>query len=631
MTDRIPADAITTLTDHNGSVEVINDTDISTGTVYDALRGPHPEVAELVKWSITTHGDNGRGRLGSIFQRDRYVTPERLFDQFRVAYDAAQSDDVVSGVLDSTESLAFNRMSFAADDEDEEDVWNQIAFDCDFESRLREMWRELFICSQFYAVTWWGTKSYKVRGKSTQGVKRKKAFTNLVVPLGLTVLDPTKVVPIGNLMFNQEQLAYIADRTEVDMLDAAVMNDPEADPVSRQIIVGKYAPPDMERRNLAKMGINADWLYIMNPRNVWRHTLTRSQYERFANVRMKSVFQFLDLKQQLQQMDRAHLIGGTNFIVLIRKGTDHLPAKPEEVMQLRGQVSSLARVPIIVGDHRLSVEIVTPKLDVTLNPDKYGTIDSRITSRLYQMLIVHGGSGQPRSDDSVKLAKLIARGLESRRYMLRRALERQIVGPAVLANEQLGSYPTLRFHPTRIELDFDPATQTFIQDARDRGDLSRDSYLNELDFDQEDEAIKRQREARDFDAIFTPTNTPWGPAGSMPEPAVGPDGKPLEPNTKMPTPAVPPGGAPGIQPHGHDPSGNPVPLPPGTPKPIVPPKPGAATTKSAPAKKAAPATAAPKMDPKTAGRKLGGNRNGGGAAPGTGQGKAPARGVPKKT
>lgn len=599
---------------------LINETDVPTGLVYDALAQTNREVAEIVKWTMTTQGDFGRGRMGSLFQRDRYVTPERLFDQFRVAYDAAESDDNVSGVLDSTEALTFNRLSFAADDEDEEDIWNQIAFDIDLESRLREMWRELFICSQFYAVTWWGVKSYKVRGRSAEGVKRKKAFENLTVPLGLTILDPTKVVPVGNLMFNQDQLAYIADRTEIDMLDAAVMNDPLADPVSRQIVMGKYAPPDMERRNLAKQGINADWLYILNPRNVWRHTLTRSQYERFAKVRMKSVFVLLDLKQQLLQMDRAHLIGGTNFIVLIRKGTDHLPAKPEEVQQLRGQVTSVARVPILVGDHRLSVEIVTPKMDVTLNPDKYSTIDARITSRLYQMLLIHGGSGQPRSDDSVKLAKLIGRGLESKRLALKRSLERQMVAPCVIANTQLFSMPTLRFHPTRIELDFDPATQAFIQDARDRGDLSRDSYLNELDFDQEDEAIKRQREARDFDKIFTPTNTPWGPAGSMPEPAVGPDGKPLAGGT-IPKPAVPPGGAPGITPHGHDASGNPVPLPPGTPKPIAPVKKTATPVKKA---------ATPAVDPKAAGRKLGGNRNGGGAgSPGTGAGKPPRQGIAK--
>jgi hypothetical protein len=92
-----------------------------------------------------------------------------------------------------------------------------------------------------------------------------------------------------------------------------------------------------------------------------------------------------------------------------------MPGKPAEIDQLKAQVQTVARVPIIVGDHRLSVEIVTPKTDMTLNAEKYAVIDARITTRLYQMFLVHSGSGGPRSDDSVKLAKVIARGLESRR------------------------------------------------------------------------------------------------------------------------------------------------------------------------------------------------------------------------
>lgn len=603
----------TTMTDADGTrTIVLNQSDVSTASVYDALVGPHPEMAALIRWTVSTQGDNGMARQGGIFQRDRYVTPSMVFEQFRTAQDAAANDDVVSGVVESTESLAFGRMSFANDDEDEEDVWNQIAADIDLDSRIREMWRELFTLSQFYTVTWWGRKSYKVRGTSEKGNKKRRIFENLVVPLGLTMLDPLKVVPVGNLMFNQEALAYIADRTEVDMLDAAVLNDPQADEISRQIIVAKYAPSDYERRNLAKVGVNPEFLYILNPRNVWRHTATRAQYRRFAEVRMTAIFELLDLKHQLRQMDRAHLIGGTNFIVLIKKGTEHFPAKPEEVTNLQAQVRTVAMVPIIVGDHRLSVEIVTPKTDFTLSSDKYGTLDSRITSRLYQMFLVHGGSGSVRSDDSVKLAKVIARGMESRRYMLKRALERYVINPCVAANPQLETEPKLRFHPTRIELDFDAATVQFLLDLRDRGDLSRDSILNELDFDQEDEATKRVREAKSYDDIFVPTNVPFSAPGPGHNVGVGPGGKPKEePAGTSTNPSAPTPAPPATPPHSHAPDGAPVALPPGAKVP----------------KPASPA-AKPATNPRQAGRAGGGNRNGGGAAPGSGQGQAPRRGRP---
>ena len=121
---------------------------------------------------------------GGIFQRDRFMTPERIFDQFKVARDAALHDDVVSGVIEMTESMAFSRVSFYCEDEDQEDIWNQIARDVDLDSRLREMWRELSICSQYYVAVLYGTKDYKVRGKSEKGVKRKKEFNKIRVPLG---------------------------------------------------------------------------------------------------------------------------------------------------------------------------------------------------------------------------------------------------------------------------------------------------------------------------------------------------------------------------------------------------------------------------------------------------------------
>ena len=508
-----------TLVDPDHGVEVLDatDLDLDAKTVWSNVVGQHPEVAALVRWTNTASGNdmfsgsNGRSRAGTIFQRDRFLTPHRVFEQFAVARDAVETDDVVSGVADSTESLVFNRMSFLAADESEEDVWNQIAADLDLDSRLREMWRELFIYSQFYMVIWWQTKSYKVRGETEKGNQRRKEFANVRVPGGLTMLDPLKVVPVGGLLFNQDKLAYIADATEMDMLDAAAHNDPEADRLARQLIVSRYTPNTVERRALVDEGIPSDHLYLLNPENVFRHTATRPQYQRFASVRMKSIFELLDLKAQLRQMDRAHLVGGTNFIVLVKKGTDARPAQPKEINNLQAQVRTVAQVPVIVGDHRLSVEIVTPKVDNTLKPERYNGLNGAITARLYQMFLTGNYAAGASGDDSIKLAMVVARGMESRRRQLRRQLESRLIRPTVDRNDHFTKTPKLRFHPARIELTFDPAIVQFLIDCRDRGDISRETYLNEIDVDQADEAMLRIREKERYDKHFTPTNVPFGP------------------------------------------------------------------------------------------------------------------------
>lgn len=493
---------------------VINETGVDNNEVFGALQQQHPEVAALTRWANSTHRQRGQGGL---FDRDKYVTPNGIFDQMRVAQDAAENDNIVAGVLETTEALAFSRMSVNCFDEDEEDIWNQIIDDLDLDARFREMWGELFTVSQFYAATWWGTKSYRVRGRDPKtGVKRKKEFINLKVPVAISLLDPLKVMPVGNMMFNQEQLCYIANRDEGHLITSFIDKNRSDDQIISNLIVGPYVPPDeTERIRIAQMGFAQSQLFVLNPQFVWRHTATRAQYRRFADVRLKSVFELLDLKHQLREMDRAHLLGGTNFIVLVKKGTDLQPGKPEEILNLQSQMRSMAKVPVIVGDHRLSIEIITPKLDQTLDEKRHALLDGKIATRLFQQFTVSGSQG--RSDDSIKMARVVARGLESRRYMLKKAFERQILNQTYEMNDQFKELPKLVFHPHQIALDFDVDLATYLLDLRDRGDVSRETILAQIDLNQDDEYEKRKAEKKNgYDAVFktqVPFSTPAGKPG----------------------------------------------------------------------------------------------------------------------
>jgi hypothetical protein len=554
--------------DPDFGVYVDNDSGLPTREVIQAGAGQHALIAALVRWGADTQLKTRQTRSGGLFERDRYITPTNVFDQMKLAYEAAEADDVVSGVLEATESLAFSRVSFYADDPDEEDVYNQIAADIDLDSRLREMWRELFTVSTFVAAIWWHTKTYKVRGKTDKGTKRKKEFT-VRCPNAITLLDPLSVVPVGSLLFNQEKLAYIADREEGQRLDAILKERDGSDKIVERLFLERYEPKDEERRWLASLDIATDNLFLLNPANVFRHTATRPQYRAFANVRLRSIFEVLDLKAQLRQMDRAHLIGGTNFIVVITKGTDQLPAKPAEIANLQVQVRTVARLPVLVGDHRLNVEIVTPKLDNTLKAERYNTLNSQITSRLYLLLASGAYQSGTTGDDSTKLGKVIARGLESRRHMLRRTLERHIFDPLFEQNDALTTDPRLRFHPRSIDLSFDPALASFLLDLRDTNELSRETILAQFDMDQSDEARMVERERDTYDDIFR-TTVPFD----------APD------NNLRRGPAQP----------GQEPQATP---------------------------------GVGRRDEGDAGRRQGGRRGGGGAAPGTGQGQKPRR--PRRT
>ena len=512
-----------TIVDNEFGVRIFNETSIPDDVVVGELVKQHPELSVLTAWS-----NDVQRRAGGIFERDRFLTPKSIFQQFATALDAAETDDVVSGVLETTESLAFSNISIECDDEDEEDIWNQIIEDIDLYTRAREMWRELFTVSQFYAATYWVRKSYKVRGKTTSGNKKRKSFNNILVPGAVSILDPLKVVPVGSFLFNQEKLVYIADRGEAAGFDKVLAGENSSDLVVSQMLQGKYEPDREEKKYLkAVTDANVDNLYLLNPKSVWRHTATRPSYQRFATVRMKSVFELLDMKQQLRQSDRAHLIGNTNFIVLVKKGSDAMPAKQNEVQSLANQVKMASKVPVIVGDHRVEVEIVTPKMDFTLIPEKYNTLDARITARLFQILMTGNYSAGAKGDDSIKLARVVARGMEARRNMIGQSFFRNVLMQTMKSNDKtFTSTPQMHFHPKRIALDFDANVLNFYQELRDRGDLSRDTILSEMDIDQEQESRRRKREKELYDDVFKPPM-----AMLMPGAEGGPPAPPLPPAT----------------------------------------------------------------------------------------------------
>lgn len=523
-TDIILDQVVASEPDHHFGHPVVNDTDFSTEEIYAAMSGEDRRiVASLSEWGRSvSSGTAWNTRGGGIMNRDAYVTPSNIFDQMALAYDALDRDDIVSGAAESTESLAFSRVSFWHPDISQQDVWNQWAGDIDLDARLREMWRELFTVSQFYVGIWWTTKTYKVRGKSKQGNALRKEFS-LQVPEAITLLDPMKIIPVGQLMFNQERLAYNATREEADKFDKILSGaEPGGDAIVERLIEGRYELDNAEKKQLSDEGVKVDNLFLLKADSTFRHTLTRPQFQRFSPVRMRAIFELLDLKYQLRQMDRTFLIGGTNFIILVTKGSDKHPAKREEIANLQASAQMLARIPLLIGDHRLSVEIITPKLDNTLKAERYNTVDSRITARIYQIFVLGNYAAGSSGDDSNKLTRVIGRGMESRRHMIKRVLERKIFKLIVEKNEELEDVAKLQFHPSRIALDFDAAWASFLLELRARNEISRESVHGQFDFDQRHEAELREREKElGYDDIFETLPEPGspvsGPAQSTPD------------------------------------------------------------------------------------------------------------------
>jgi len=500
--------------EEGGTILLDNQSGLPDDAVQEAIERQYPELisrADISKLDEWIGRSTGRQRSGGIFSQNKYVAPEKIFDQFRAAAKAARDDDIFSNAVETTEQLAFKAVTIESksNEEDESSIWDQIKDNMKLEQKMREIWRELFVLSQCYVATIWERKDFKVKGTTDTGKKKKKVYKGLLVPKGLTILDPCKVIPVGNFMFGQERLIYIADPFESKELETTLAGPNSSDLVVSQLIESKYIPDIQEEMELGRItgqyGLR-DRLFLLKEDNVWRITSTRPDYQRFADVRAMSVFPWLDMKHNLQEMDRTDILGNLNAIILVKKGTDDKPAKPGEIAQAGAQVQQSSRIPIIVSDHRLEIEIITRKTDKTLAAERYNAIDSRVTARLFQILQTGNYAAGTATDTSGGLFKIIASTMEARRDNIADSIMAHVMDKTFDRNDQLIGEPVLKMR--RIALDFDPHFAQYMLDLFALNQISQSTVLAEVDVDIADEVIKKRREKELYSDVFSPPIAP---------------------------------------------------------------------------------------------------------------------------
>lgn len=523
----------------NGNPGWVNATGLPDSEVASIM----PQILkETARW---TDGDNWKQTKPSMFDRASYVAPDSPYSLFQVARKAIQNDDIVSGVQETTCGLAFQGIKFEADNTEDADIFNQIASGLDLDGFIRQWFREDYTYSQCIVGMWWERKEFKVRGSTVtpaqphalpdpntglpqfqpkmdpktgkpakpKKIKRKKTY-NIVCPVGVTMLDPMRVIPLSPSIFGRDRLAWQSHRTEYQDYLKKRENGEYLDPIMDRFLMGPIVLPQAEKDMLAKWGCDPEYLIELNPDYVFRIAPTRVPYERFADVGLKSVLPLLDMKQQLMEADRVALIGQANYILMIRIGEKDDPAKPDELAGARKGVENLARVPVVVGDHRLQIDIITPDQQWALNPDRYNMVDERILRRCLGSMI------SPDAVDAGTSSKAIARVLEMKRLLLKRVLEERIA-KAVCEHpankEKFEEEPNLEFMPRNVQIDSDSQVLQAILSLRTQKELSRETTLDVFGFDQAVEAQRRQNEEElGYDDIFQ-TAVPFnggGDAGS---------------------------------------------------------------------------------------------------------------------
>lgn len=506
-----------TAEDIGTEVLLVNQSGLPDEEVEKALQEQfQAEFSQVSRW-VNNWGGSGltnRRRNSTVFNQDRYTLPSGIFDQMMVAVDAARNDDVVSNAVEITEQLAFKRLNVECDDDDLSNVIEQVLKDMNIVEAMRKIWRELFIISQCYVAVEWRKKTFRVKAKRESGRPAKKVFRNIMVPHSLAILDPLKVIPMGDNLFGKEKLIYIADDDgEAADINESLARANSSDMKVKSMIKGRYEPTQREIGLVNDLvghsrSLNvANRLFELDEDLVFRVHSTKPDYQRFADIRLTSVFELLDLKHNLRQSDRSDILGNLNCIVLVKRGSDKLPSKPEQIARMGQQLKSNARNQLLVTDHTVEVEIITKKFDHTLKGERWNALDSRITARLFQVLHTGAYNAGTAVDDSSKLFKVIAASMEARRDLIRDRLMTEVFIPMIDKNDWDTEDMEMTFHPRRIALDFDHNFSQKLFDLFLEGGISLETMLDELDISQEQEAYRLERENERYGDLFQPRAT----------------------------------------------------------------------------------------------------------------------------
>lgn len=488
-----------------------------------------PQIREIASqlngWA---QAQKARTSQAAILSRDKFATPTTPYEEFRAARSAVDTDDIVSGAFDVIEGLTLQQVGWESANVDAADIMNQISATVNLDDFARVMLRERLTYGQSVVAARWSMQTFQMtkpipgadgKAPAKNARPRQKAFT-LYAPHELTTLDPRRCVPVGSTVFGRDRLAWNAVPEETEMWEYQMRSLIPDDPIMLELFYDRYVPSQREEVMLAEWGVAARNLIELNPATVWRHTATRPRYEPFAPMPLRSLFQPLDLKQQLMESDRVNLVGSANYIMLVRKGSKEEPASNGELTNLRENFKRVAKIPIIVGDHRLQIDIIVPDLKYTLDSKRYATLDAKILNRLLGTL--DGGSDGNGDVDAQVRTRMIQRKLENVRRMLRRDLESHLrdavwkhpLNASALAEFKADDKPSLAYTPRNVQIDNDSQITAGVVALRDKRELSRESTLEFFGFDQAVEAARRQHEELHYDDIFK-TAVPFSGQGAM--------------------------------------------------------------------------------------------------------------------
>lgn len=463
---------------------------------------------------------------GSMLAREPFKTPGNVIEEIKLARQVADSDDDIRAAIGQMVAEAYGEgMENLHEDERTLAVFNRIAGNdiLNLDHLHREMYREWLIAGGITTLSLYERRRVTYRPSRDADAE---VTQQLQVPR-VGILPAENIRVITNDVLNNGQLAYKVERNpsleewlreffSETTTPARKAQMAREEPIVAAVFTGVYKV-DWRDSDLFAGGTE---LYLLNPRMVHRTTMERGASP-YARPLLTANFPLLEAKRLLNVMDYALLQGGTNYIVIAKVGSDKQPGQQPEVDALTDQVRVASRSGVLVGDHRINVEIITPDLGELLEPQKRKLLGRKIAMtlmRIPEQVTPDGGNEGVRGE-----LEMAQRVVTADRRIIKRHIEGNVYDQTASRNPSVIKRGAPKLWYPKIILAGTKDFMSAITAARDRGDIPRRWGVEALGYDYDAALAERERElARGDDDIMIPGMVPF----AQNDPAAGGDGRP---------------------------------------------------------------------------------------------------------
>ena len=511
---------------------VVNETDLPDHVVQEAVETFIEEHSSVLGVNIgQSHLSSYPSNSGSILARGKYTAPSNVFEEICLARDMAERDDDVAASIGAMLAIAFSE-GFQNIHQDEVTIslFDEVAKNAGMEIVFKELYRELLIAGSFTTATLFTRENFQFQPAGADRLRTRQVIAPLV-----GVLPAEQIRVLDNDMFRNSRLAYLPvtasqEQWLRELFDPGTTPARKAemrreDPVLAAMLVEEvpvHAQEDMWTTSyMGSDPATGNTLYRLNPRMVGRTSFPKGAWK-YPRPPLTRDFTLLEAKRLLNLMDWALLQGGANFLVVAKKGSDQRPAMPAEIENLHSVIRRASRSGVIIGDHRLDIEIITPKLDELLNTGKRKLLARKIVGALlripdYQEADSSGSQGV------LADVEVMSRVIASDRHDIKRHVEMHVYDEAAKRNTASFNQGAAKLWFPKIILQGSQYFTDLILKLRDRGDIPRKYAVEAGGFDYQAAVQQRKREkSNGDDRVMTPAQVPFSSPNAGPPSDNGP-------------------------------------------------------------------------------------------------------------